>query len=162
MSGPVKYGPDGAQGLGPLRLPFAASQQFHELGCAFTYADASGHQALALTATATLFGWALLGFSPQAPEVSGTHGARKFTTSSTAATKYDCKPLTGSEYIWGIGDASFSESDRGNACDLIGVNDGTQQKIDIGTSSTDVLRIIGGDGTAILVAVNPSKLQADT
>ena len=39
-------------------------------------------------------------------------------------------------------------------CDIIGVNDGTKQVADIGTSSTNVLRIVGGTEGSAEVLVN--------
>ncbi len=162
MPTPLKYGPKMECGPAPLKLPYAASQRFREDGNAFVHV-ASGNLNLTLTATTYVAGWALLGFAVNAPEVSGSYGSREFTTSATAATEYLTKVLCGCDLIWTFGDDSFvSATHRGNACDLIGVNDGTQQKTDIGTSTTDILRIIDGTGTSILVAVNPAKLQAVT
>jgi hypothetical protein len=146
-------------------LPFAASQYFHERGGALLFSD-TGNLKLALTATAHVFAWGMFGFSPDAPGVTGTAGSRYFLSSATAGTKYLAKPLTGSEIFVMPGDDSFvSATHRGLDCDLVSVNDGTQQVADIGTTSTNILRIIGGgndDGglaTDILVMINPIKLQ---
>ncbi len=163
----LKYGPEDLMaGVRPRKLPFAASQKFHELGGALLFSDA-GDLKLSLTATAHVFGWAVLGFGANVDGIStDAAGSRYWTSSSTASTKYMAKPLTPSECIWMPGDASFvSGTHRGLDCDLIGVNDGTKQQADIGTSSTNILRIIGagsddgGSATDILVMINPIKLQ---
>lgn len=161
----LKYGPKFESGPRPLYLPVEASQKFHEQGNAFVTSTAgTGHLGLSLTADTTIFGWLLTGFSPRAPEVSGSLGSYVFTTSSTAGTRYLVKPLDPSEVFYVKADAVFAEAMRGDACDLIGVNDGTAQTADVGTSTTDVLRILDGVvGVAdVLVAVNPSKLDATT
>ena len=57
---------------------------------------------------------------------------------------------------------------RGNACDLIAVNDGTATTVDVGTSSTDVFiiddigTVAGGAVTDVVFHINPLKYQADT
>lgn len=165
----LKYGPQDMElGPRPRKMPFAASQKFHELGGAFVHA-ASGNMTLTLTATAYVFGWAMLGFGPDVEGITGSAGSRYWTSSATAGTKYSVKPLSGAEVLVMPGDDSFvSATHRGNACDLIGVNDGTVQQADIGTSTTDILRILGagsddgGSATEIVVMVNPAKLQAVT
>ncbi|MEK9722311.1 MAG: hypothetical protein VW405_02345 [Rhodospirillaceae bacterium] len=127
--------------------------------------DSNGRVTLALTATATLFGWAELGFSPDAALVTGDAGSRVFTSSSTAGATKELVHLAGSgecDGFW-IPDAGTPAQARvGEACDLVGVNDGTKQTSNSGTSSTDVLRIIDFDGTDCFVMVNPAKVQADT
>lgn len=155
----IKYGPEFESGPRPRSWPFAASLQFHETGCAFVHVDGNGRMDLTLTADTAVSGWALLGFSVGDSHVTGTSGSRVFTTSSTAGEKHLVKPLDYSDVIWGRGDDTFVEgTHRGSDCDLIGVNDGTRQTINIGTSSTDILRILDGDGTDILVQVNSGKL----
>lgn len=166
----LKYGPESYdQGPRPRKMPMAASQKFHERGGAFCHA-VSGNLTLTLTATAYVFAWVLLGYAPDAPGMSSdAAGSRYFTTSATAATKYLAKPLSGSDIYVMPGNSSFvSATHRGVACDLIGVNDGTQQLADIGTSTNDILRILGGGNdegglaTDIIVMVNAAKLQAVT
>lgn len=159
----LKYGAEFEGGPLPRSQPFAASQIFHEKGGALVYADGSGYMTGALTATATLFGWALLGFGYAAPGITGAAGARILTTSSTAgADSHPVKPLSGADVFWMPPDATPTQASVGNACNIIGVNDGTKQVADIGTSTTDVLRIVGQDGADVLVMVNTGKLQADT
>lgn len=156
----IKFGPERQGGPKPINLPFAASQIFHELGGAVTYTDSNGRQAGALTATATVFGWANLGFSVGDSHVSGTLGSRKFTTSSTAGEKHLVTPLSEADVFWMPADDTFVEgTHRGIDCDLIGVNDGTKQVADIGTSSTNILRILDGTGTEVLVMVRSAVLQ---
>lgn len=160
--GRLKYGPVSQLGIS-LDMPVAALQYFHERGGAITYADASGHQTLALTATASVFGWLELGISADGPGVAGAVGSQYWLSSATAgADSRPCRILNPCEAFWMPADATPAQTDVGNACDLIGVNDGTKQTADIGTSSTDILRIIHQDGTDVLVMVNPAKLQADT
>lgn len=161
----LKYGPQWETGPRPRRLPIEASQQFHERGNAFLTATAgTGHLGLTLTADTTVDGWLLTGFSPGLAEVSGSYGSRKFTTSATAGTEYLCKPLDGSEMFFVITDRAFAEADRGDAADILGVNDGTQQTVDLGTNTTDLFRVIDGvvGASECFVMVNPAKLTALT
>lgn len=147
--------------------PVAASQYFHFNGGAFVYLDASGHVLLALTATTTLFGYAI---ASQSNVGAGAAGSSYWKSSATAGadkifvyTDFDAEFLVPA-------DASPADSDAGNACDLLGVNDGTVQQADIGTSTTDVLIIVkkGPDVNAsapaasVVVRINPAKRQSDT
>lgn len=142
----LKYGPVRPEyGLAARLLPLEASQQFHEAGNALVTATAgTGHLGVSLTADTTLYGWVMLGFSPGLAEVSGTYGARKFTTSATAGTKYMVKPLTPSDELFCKAAQAHAADYLGDFCDIIGVNDGTAQTVDTNTGSTDVLRIIDG------------------
>jgi len=161
----LKYGPKFESGPAPLYLAVEASQKFHEQGCAFVTSTAgTGHLGVSLTADTTVFGWLLTGFSPRSPEVTGSVGSYVYTTSSTAGTRYLVKPLCASDVFYCKADAVFAEAMRGDAGDLVGVNDGTAQTVDVGTSSTDIVRMIDGVvGTAdVLVMVNPAKLDATT
>lgn len=148
------------------QYPVAASQYFHRNGGAFVYLDASGHVTLALTATATLFGYAIAPQSPNA--VSAGSSSDYWKSSATAGADYVSVITDLNAEFLVPADATAAASDAGNACDLIGVNDGTVQQADIGTSSTDVLRIVGpgtavgGASTDVVVRFNPAKMQSDT
>ena len=157
----IKFGPEcWAGGPQPINLPMAASQKFHELGGALCHVDSNGRFALTLTATASVLGWCNLGYSVGDSHVSGSVGSRVFTTSSTAGEKQLMTILAGGEMFWMPADDTFVEAThRGIDCDLIGVNDGTKQTADIGTSSTNILRIIDGTGTEVLVQVVAGILQ---
>lgn len=158
----LKFGPERQGGPLPINLPFAASQYFHERGGAIVHADDNGRMALTLTATTSCFGWANMGFSVADSHVNGTAapGTRYFLTSSTAGEKHLVTPLSEADVFWMPADDTFAEAThRGIDCDLIGVNDGTKQTADIGTSSTNMLRILDGSGTEVLVMVRSAVLQ---
>jgi hypothetical protein len=144
--------------------PVAASQKFLRSGGAFVYLNSSGHVTLALTATATLFGYAVvpLGY------VSAGTDTNVWESSATAgADKIPVITGLGNEFLIGADD-TVTVAMAGNACDLVGVNDGTAQVADVGTSSTDVLIItrrgldVGGTATQAVVKLNPAKVQSDT
>lgn len=160
-----RFGPINRTGAIGARMPFAASQVFHRLGAAFVVLGASdGRVAAAAAADTYLFGWwEVPGFSPGAPEVVGD----KFTSSATAGTKYD-NVLAGNPLMtYKVPtDATLTAAMFGDACDLVVTSD--KQMADVGTSVTDVLRIVGElkyveEGLSeALVQINPAKLQALT
>lgn len=159
----VKYGRVTSLGR-PMRLPFAASQIFHRRGAAFVTVDASGYVTAGAAADTALFGWwEVPGFSPGASEVSGSI----FTTSSTAGTDYQgVVPAVPGEQYRVPTDAALTETMFGQACDI--VVSSNQMLADVGTSTTDVLLILGkgefidaGLSEAI-VTINPAKVQALT
>lgn len=160
MAWRMDYGPkDFCKGPAPIDTDFATGQIFAKGGGRFVYL-ASGNATGALTATAALFGWAVLGWSPGSRYVSGTYPSYVFTTDSSAVEKHLVKPLDpGSIFYMPADDTYAKATHKGKDCDLIGVNDGTAQVADIGTSSTNVLRIIDGDGTVVQVQVPDSKIQ---
>ncbi|MCR4308035.1 MAG: hypothetical protein NUV80_05735 [Candidatus Berkelbacteria bacterium] len=145
--------------------PVAASQYFYHNGINFVYMDGSGHLTLALTATATLYGWALV------PAGRGA-GTSDLYWKSSATAGADVIPVItvgeGAQFILPADDTA-TQAMIGNACDIIAVNDGTATTVDVGTSSTDVLlitgigtTIAGGAATDVIVKMNPAKVQADT
>lgn len=146
--------------------PVAASQYFHHNGGGFVHLDGSGHVTLSLTATGTIFGWA------DAPVGvgAGAAGSAYWLSSATAgADKLFVVTDKNAEFIVPA-DATVTAAMAGNACDLLGVNDGTAQQADVGTSTTDILIIQGramdyASGMATtdaLVKVNELKRQTDT
>lgn len=144
--------------------PVAASQYFNRAGGAFVYLDGSGHVTLALTATATIFGYA----AAPAGQGAGTDAGYWKSSATAGADKVPVIRITSELEFLVPSDGTPTISQAGDACDLIGVNDGTTQKADIGTSTTDVLIIqdigtkAGGSTTDVIVKVNPAKIQADT
>lgn len=144
--------------------PVAASQYFRHNGGGFVYLDGSGHVTLALTATATLLGYV----EAPAGVGAGAAGSAYWKSSATAgADKVFVITDPNAEFMVPADD-TVTAAMAGNACDLIGVNDGTAQTADVGTSSTDVLIIIkrgldlGGSSTDAVVRINIAKQQADT
>jgi len=144
--------------------PVAASQYFYHEGTNFVYLDGSGNATLALNATTTLIGYALVpagrgaGTSDTYWKSSATAGADKIAVVIDPKAEY-VLPATGTP----------TAAMRGNACDIIAVNDGNATTVDVATSSTDVLIIVdlgdkapNGSATDVIVRINPTKFQADT
>ena len=148
-----------------VEYPVAASQKFYRKGGHFVYLDASGHITLALTATATLFGYV-----PNVPAGQGAEAAGSAYWQSSATAGADkllvIRDLTAEYFVPASTTATAAMC--GDACDIIGVNDGTVQTADVDTSTTDVLLIrrtgtsVGGAATDVVVSINPAKVQADT
>lgn len=149
-----------------VMMPVAASQFFNHNGVNAVYLDGSGHVTLALTATATLFGIAVV------PTGMGAGSSNDYWKSSSTAgkDKIPVIPISGQyEFIFPADD-TVTAAMAGNACDLIAVNDGTATTVDVGTSATDVFLIQGrgidrvsyAAATDVIVKLNPAKVQADT
>jgi hypothetical protein len=145
--------------------PVAASQKFLRAnGGAFVIMNGSGHLELALTATATIFGYVVI---PQNYVSAGTDSAVFQSSATAGADRLPVIRAVDAKFLVKADDTP-TQSQVGNLCDLIGVNDGTAQLADIGTSTTDVLRIVdigtnvGGAATSVVVEFNVAKLQSDT
>lgn len=150
-----------------VMCPVAASQTFKHDSGQFVYRDSSGHITRAVTATTTLYGWV-----DSVPTGLGSGVAAGVWTSSATAGKdklpvvvFDLNP--GCKFL-APADDTVTIGMIGLLCDLIGANNGTAQQVDVGTSSTDVLKIMGigtevegGAATDAIVIVNPAKTQAD-
>jgi len=149
-----------------IELPVAASQFFRHDGVNAVYLDGSGHVTLALTATATLFGVAIV------PGGQGAGASDNYWKSSATAGKDKIPVIPVSENAQFLvpSDDTVTQAMAGNACDLIAVNDGTATTVNVGTSSTDVFLIEGrgvdykydAAATDVVVRLNPAKVQADT
>lgn len=147
-----------------VEVGVAASQYFYHNGVNLVYLDGSGHATLALTATATVYGVAIV------PSGMGAGTSANYWKSSATAgaDKLHVIPVSaGAKFVFPADD-TVTEAMKGNACDLISVNDGTATQVDVGTSSTDIF-LIEGVGTEIglaatdaIVKINPAKVQADT
>lgn len=160
----LKYGHLSGQ-IEVKTLPVAASQYFYHDGVNAVYLDSSGHITTALTATATLYGIAI------PPKGRGAGASDLYWLSSATAGANEIavivKPSANVKFLFPADD-TVTAAMRGNACDLIAVNDGTATQVDVGTSTTDVFVIddlgtkYGGSATDVVVHLNQSKLQADT
>lgn len=158
----IKYGCITPNVVG-REYPVAASQYFRHDGVNAVYLDGSGHVTLALTATATLKGIAVV------PKGRGAGSSDSYWLSNATAAVDKVFVITdlGAEYLLPADD-TVTAAMAGNACDLISVNDGTATTVDVGTSSTDVFLIqaqginYGGAATDVVVKINPAKVQADT
>lgn len=145
--------------------PVAASQFFPHASGGFVYLDSSGHITMALTATTTLFGYC----EAPAGRGAGTSDSHWKSSATAAADKLFVITDESAEFVVPADD-TVTAAMAGNACDLLGVNDGTVQQADVGTSTTDVLRVQGvatdfGSGfaaTDAVVKINPAKRQSDT
>lgn len=146
--------------------PVAASQYFYHNGVNAVYLDSSGNVTLALTATATLLGIAIV------PKGRGAGASDDYWLSSATAGADKIPVIAAGDGYKFIcpADDTVTAAMRGNACDLIAVNDGTATTVDVGTSSTDVFIIQdlatnvknGAAATDVVVKINPAKVQADT
>ncbi len=159
----LKYGCITPNAKGRM-YPVAASQYFYHEGGAFVYLDSSGHVTLALTATATLFGYAIA----PAGVGAGAAGSAYWLSSATAGAD-EIFVITDKDAEFFVpADDTATAAMAGNACDIVGVNDGSAQTVDVGTSSTDVLIFqkrgldYGGVAASAIVKINPAKTQADT
>lgn len=154
-----------ALGYGPIHniggkvddYVFAASETFREDGGAFVNINTSGLVQAAVAADATIFGYALLGFSPGAPRVdeTGTYGQRVLTT--VAGDSWRVYLADGSTVFKVPADDTYAKATHlGIDCDLVVTSN--KQMADIGTSSTNVLRIVQGSGTDVEVVVNTVQI----
>ena len=166
----IKYGP-----LSPnpktTMYPVAASQYFYHEGISFVYLDTSGHLTKALTATATLFGWAIV------PKGRGAGSSDLYWLSSATAGA-DKMPVVLAKDLYEIlvpGIITVTAAMTGGCWDILCVNDGSQtlatgEAADFDTSSTDVLILndlgVNRNAKAAItdgvVIINPAKLQVDT
>jgi hypothetical protein len=165
----IKYGP-----LDPSpktkEYPVAASQYFYHEGIAFVYLDSSGNLTKAITATTTLFGWAIV------PKGRGAGSSDLYWLSSaTAGADKIPVVLASDNYEFLVpGIITVTAAMTGGAWDLLGVNDGSQtlatgEAADFDTSSTDVLILndlgVNRNSKAAItdgvVIINPAKIQAD-
>lgn len=161
----TKYGPLKA-GVKTIELPVAASQYFRHDGVNAVYIDSSGHVTLALTATTTLFGIAIV---PKG-RGAGTSDNYWLSSSTAAQDKIPVVPISENAQFLCKADDTVTIAMVGNACDLIAVNDGTATTVDVGTSSKDVFLIEGrgvdykadAAATDVVIRINPAKVQADT
>lgn len=149
-----------------VELPVAASQYFYHNGVNAVYLDGSGLVTLALTATGSLYGWAVV---PKG-RGAGTSDNYWLSSATAGADKIQVvKADEGYEFLFPADD-TVTAAMRGNACDLIAVNDGTATTVDVGTSSNDVFiiqdlgtnRVAKASATDVVVKFNPSEIQKDT
>jgi len=162
----TKYGPLSGAPFKTVEYPVAASQYFRHDGPNFVYLDGSGHVTLALAATATLFGYAII------PKGTGAGTSNDYWLSSATAgaDKVAVIPATQDVSYLCLADDTPTAAQAGDNCDLDAVNDGTAYYVDIGTSTTDVLIIQGrgvdfkADAGAndVVVKIDPLKIQSDT
>lgn len=146
--------------------PVAASQYFYHNGFPAVYLDASGHVTTALTATATLFGYAVV------PGGRGAGASDDYWLSSATAGADKIPVILASDgyRFLAPGIITCTDAMLGGAWDIIAVNDGTLTHVDLDTSSTDVVIAVkkGVDvkadaaATDVVVIFNPAKIQADT
>ena len=143
--------------------PVAASQFFSHTGGGFVYLDGSGHITLALSATATLKGYV------EDPNGKGAGASDSYWKSSATAGADKLFVITDPDAEFLVpASTTVTDAMAGNVYDLIGVNDGTAQYVDLATSTTDMVAIVkkgsdyGGGTTDAVVKINPLKYQADT
>lgn len=160
----LKYGLLKPLGCPTVEVGVAASQFFYHNGVNAVYLDNSGHATLALTATGTIFGIAIVpngmgaGTSADYWKSSATAGADKIHVITTLENATFLLPA----------DDTVTVAMIGEDCDMIAVNDGSATTVDVGTSSTNVFLIqdlginFGGSTTDVVVKINPAKVQIAT
>jgi len=151
--------------------PVAASQIFHPTGGHLVYMDSSGHMTLALTAIGHLYGWC---FAPRSFEVGSTAASNGYFTSSSTAggtklpvASFARNPGMRFKMPTTASGGLAVQARVGEACDIVGVNDGTAQYATPGTASTNVLLFDGlcedGDTNAAYFTINAgSEIQTTT
>lgn len=151
------------------QYPVAASQYFRHDGVNAVYLDGSGNATLALTATATFLGVAIV------PKGKGAGSSDSYWLSSSTAGSDKIQVITdpSARFLLPAGATAIADTTvtsaayAGNAVDIIAVNDGTATWVDIDTGSTDVFVVdaagsdYGGPTTSVVVHINPLKYQAD-
>ncbi len=161
----LKYGCIESGGVQTVEYPVAASQYFYHNGVNAVYLDSSGNVTLALTATATLLGVAVVPTGRGA----GTSDNYWKSSATAGADKIAVIPAVSHARFLCPADDTVTASMKGNTCDLISVNDGTATQVDVGTSSTKVFIIEDlatnlkstASATDVIVRINPAKIQAD-
>jgi hypothetical protein len=147
-------------------LPVAASQYFYHNGVNAVHLDSSGLVTLSLTATATLYGIAIV------PAGMGAGSSNSYWKSSAAAGADQIAVIPVSEQARFLipTDATITRATHaGNAYDLVAVNDGSATYLTASFSTTNVF-IIDAPGTDIdaayttdaIIKLNPATVQADT
>lgn len=144
--------------------PVAASQFINRTTGAFIYMDGSGHVTTAITATQKLFGYV------GCPAGRGAGTSDDYWKSSATAGADELPVIRLSRELEFLmpADDTPTIAQVGDACDLVSVNDGTAQQIDVGTSTNDVFLIqdigtkAGGSTTDVIVKMNPAEIQIDT
>jgi len=145
-------------------LPVAASQFINRVSGAFVFLDGSGNVTTAITATTTLYGYV----GCPAGQGAGTSDAYWKSSATAGADKLPVVRFTSDIEFLMPADDTVTAAMRGKACDLLSVNDGTSQQVDVGTSTTDLFLIqgigtdAGGLTTDVVVKFNMAKIQANT
>jgi hypothetical protein len=146
-----------------VEMPVAASQKFKHDSANFVVLDNDGNIRLALTADATLYGYAII------PKGRGAGDDDGVWESSSTAGKDKILVVKDPDARYLIPASSpITQSNVGNAYDLIGVNDGTAQIVNLAAGNNDVV-VIEKPGTSIergvandaVVRINYSKFQSD-
>ena len=143
--------------------PVEASQYFYHNGVNAVILSADGLIQLAITADQKLFGFAVV------PGGMGAGTNPLYWLSSATAGK-DKIPviLAVDKYSFLLpADDTVTASMKGNACDMIAVNDGTATTVDVGTGSQDVFTIqdLGvnvcgwASATDVVVKINLNEIQ---
>lgn len=144
--------------------PVAASQYINRSTGAFVFLDASGHVEVAITATQKLFGYV----GCPAGSGAGTSADYWKSSATAGADKIPVIRINSDNEFLMPADDTVTVSMAGNAADLVSVNDGTAQQIDVGTTTNDVFLIqdvgtkAGGTTTDVIVKINPAEIQIDT
>jgi len=149
-----------------VSLPVAASQKFHPNGASFVYLDSSGHVTLALTTTQYLFGWACPPRSLDGDDLVNGYWTSSSTAGADKLLVYPAVLNLGVIFRAPCATGLAVAARVGECADLVGVNDGTIQYVDLSANTQDVLLVVGipedGDTNSILVTFNPNEIQRDT
>jgi len=155
-----KYGP--LNGMNRFReMPVAASQYFCHEGVNFFDIDSSGHVTLLETADGSIAGWA------DCPggrgNTTNTSDLYWLSSATAGASKVQCVLLEEGASFLLRADATPTQAQVGDCCDITAANSATASYVNIGTSSTDVLIIEdlgsnhGGPAASVVVRMNPEE-----
>ena len=163
MSNILKFGPYRNVHGDIQERTFKTGQAFQENGAHFVTMDNADLILVADASSAGLFGYALLGFSPGAPRVAstGTYGSRILTT--VTGDKFEVYLDGGGDTTYRVpSNATYAAGMAGLDCDLVVST--SQLLVAVGTSSTNVLRIVGGVvGSSIVdVKIYKPQISADS
>lgn len=161
----LKYGRITPPAGRSIECEVAASQYFYHNGVNVVYKDANGRLTLALTATGTVVGMAIV------PGGRGAGTSDDYWLSSATAGKDKIAyiPISDDDEFMLPSDATIAISDRGNKCDIIAVNDGTATLVDPDASAVGLFiiqdlatnRVANALATDVIVKFNIAKQQAD-
>jgi hypothetical protein len=144
--------------------PVAASQYFYHDGVNLVYLDSSGQVTLALSATTTVYGIAIV------PKGRGAGSSDSYWLSNAVAgvdkIGVIALPSPNVRFLFPAS-TTITTSHIGNTYDLVAVNDGASTYVNISATSVNIFVVddlgtkYGGSATDAVVHINPAVFQAD-
>jgi len=155
-----KYGPLNGM-IKTHMMPVAASQYFEHNGVNFVDLDSSGHVTRLETADGSIFGFAIV--PGGRGNTTNTSDSYWLSSATAAADEIPIVLLEEHEAFLLPADATPTQAQVGDCCDITAANSATASLVAIGTSSTDVLIIQdlgsrhGGPDASVVVRMNPEE-----